>query len=100
MLHFPLCIDTSSIYDPLVIQSAFVRLWLPSNIENSGARTTSYIAQLFELLDGVGYENFWDDNPKQMVQLLLWRMQHPTLKSKMFQRVTYNTFFEILFLSS
>lgn len=81
-------------YDPAVMNSALDGLKFPSGISNASARITSYCAHFFELLESVGYDDFRDDNPKQTAHLLLQRVQPAALRSKMFQRIKYDTSLE------
>lgn len=77
-------------YDPTVLGNALEGLRFPVDICDARARITSYCAIFFERLEGVGYDDFREDNPKQTINLLLQKVQPAALKQKMFLKLKYD----------
>lgn len=85
---------SSGEFSPSVIEDALAGVRFPTHIINARARIMHYCASFFEKLEAVGYEDYRDENAKQIVHLLLRHVEPTFVQNKMFQFVKFDTSLE------
>lgn len=74
---------------PTVIEAAVKGLRMPMDIEDSTARMLEFINDAFKRLEGVGYSDFKDTNPKKTIKLMHEKVYPFALKAMMQQHLEY-----------
>ncbi len=80
--------DTAS-FNPTIIKSALVGFAMPK-IVDADDRITTYWADFFERLEGVGCSSFTENNPKKAGRLLVSHLELPALKNETRKRLEYD----------